>query len=54
MFWNRIKTYYMNHPRTRRPDAFGGDVDLVEDTLDRLSAHADNESATDALDELKS
>jgi hypothetical protein len=29
-FWNKIKTYYVNRPRTRRPDVFGGDLNIVK------------------------
>jgi hypothetical protein len=32
---------------------FGGDLNIVEDALDRLPAHPDNKTATDAFDEMK-
>ncbi|KAJ7216980.1 Endonuclease/exonuclease/phosphatase, partial [Mycena pura] len=53
-FWNEIKNYYMNHPRQRKPDVFGGDLNVVEDPLDRLPAHPDSKTATNAFDVMKS
>jgi exonuclease III len=53
-FWKKIEDFYVTHPRTRRPDVFGGDTNIVEDAMDRLPSHQDNKNATDALDKLKS
>jgi exonuclease III len=52
-FWREIKAYYVGHPNIRRPDMMGGDTNIVEDALDRLPSHPDNNNAVSALDELK-
>ncbi|KAJ7235977.1 DNase I-like protein [Mycena rebaudengoi] len=46
-FWTDIR-------ETRRPDLMGGDMNVVEDPIDRLPAHPDANAAVTALDELKS
>jgi hypothetical protein len=52
-FWPAIQQWFESHPRTRKPDVLGGDTNFVEDTLDRLPAHEDPDSAVSAFDSLK-
>ncbi|KAJ7108889.1 hypothetical protein C8R43DRAFT_905186, partial [Mycena crocata] len=52
-FWVEIKEWFIAHPQTRRPDLMGGDMNIVEDGIDRVPAHPDNQAAVTALDELK-
>ncbi|KAJ7247771.1 hypothetical protein C8J57DRAFT_1080656, partial [Mycena rebaudengoi] len=54
-FWIEIKTWFIDHPRVRRPDIFGGDMNIVESGIDRLPAHVDvrDSRAMEALDDLK-
>ncbi|KAJ7267500.1 hypothetical protein C8J57DRAFT_1616429 [Mycena rebaudengoi] len=54
-FWIEIKTWFIDHPRVRRPDIFGGDMNIVESGIDRMPAHVDvrDSGAMEALDDLK-
>jgi exonuclease III len=52
-FWKKIKQFYTERPRLPRPDVLCGDTNFVEDAIDRLPAHPDSKTATDAFDELK-
>ncbi|KAJ7172880.1 hypothetical protein C8R43DRAFT_874043 [Mycena crocata] len=53
-FWLDIKKFLVNNPSVRKPDTMGGDLNIVEDDIDRLPAHGDAAFAVAALDELKS
>ncbi|KAJ7044016.1 Endonuclease/exonuclease/phosphatase [Mycena alexandri] len=53
-FWNDIRKWFENHPRAPKPGVFGGDLNLVEDPIDRLPSRGDSQAAVSALDELKS
>jgi exonuclease III len=52
-FWIDIKEWYEAHPRVKRPDLFGGDLNVVEDAIDRLPSRPDPDAPVSALDELK-
>jgi exonuclease III len=52
-FWKDIREWYETHPRVRRPDLFGGDLNIVEDPIDRLPTRPDPDAPVSALDELK-
>ena len=41
------------NPHIRKPDIMAGDTNIVEEAIDRLPIHKDNENATDTLDSLK-
>jgi exonuclease III len=51
-FWNTIKDYFEQNPN-KKPDIMAGDFNMVEDSLDRLPTHNDQEDTTEALDSLK-
>ncbi len=51
-FWNTIKDYFEQNPN-KKPDIMAGDFNMVEDSLDRLPTHNDQEDTTEALDNLK-
>ncbi|KAK7007352.1 Endonuclease/exonuclease/phosphatase, partial [Favolaschia claudopus] len=52
-FWKKIKVWFVAHPNVR-PTLLGGDTNLVEDAIDRLPSHEDNNSAVLAFQDLKS
>ncbi|KAJ3931031.1 MAG: hypothetical protein NXY57DRAFT_1049181 [Lentinula lateritia] len=52
-FWLKIRDFFVQHPRIRKPDFMLGDYNMVEEPLDRLPARNDQTAVTDALDELK-
>ncbi|KAJ7487493.1 hypothetical protein B0H11DRAFT_2408084 [Mycena galericulata] len=52
-FWKQIKNWFVAHPTVRKPDILGGDTNFVEDPIDRLPAHPDSTSATEAFEDLK-
>ncbi|KAK0502754.1 hypothetical protein EDD18DRAFT_1063888 [Armillaria luteobubalina] len=52
-FWRRIHNFYERNPQVPHPDIMGGDMNIVEDPIDRLPAKADTEEAVLALDALK-
>ncbi|KAJ7260238.1 Endonuclease/exonuclease/phosphatase, partial [Mycena rebaudengoi] len=52
-FWTAIKEWFVRHPRVRKPDVMGGDMNVVEDGLDRLPTSNDPSSPVEALDDLK-
>ncbi|KAJ7244522.1 hypothetical protein C8J57DRAFT_1438426 [Mycena rebaudengoi] len=52
-FWGDIKDWFIRHPRVRKPDIMGGDMNVVEDGIDRLPASNDPSSPVVALDDLK-
>ena len=51
-FWIRLKAFFEQNP-TKKPDILAGDFNMVEDAIDRLPAHSDQEDTAEALDELK-
>ncbi|KAJ7244520.1 hypothetical protein C8J57DRAFT_1082995 [Mycena rebaudengoi] len=53
-FWKTIKDWLISHPNVRKPNIMGGDMNIVEDGLDRLPAHTGDDVAVIALGELKS
>ncbi|KAJ7150052.1 hypothetical protein C8R43DRAFT_887503, partial [Mycena crocata] len=53
-FWLDIKQFLIENPGVRKPDTMGGDLNVVEDDIDRMPAHGDADAAVAALDELKS
>ncbi|KAK0459911.1 Endonuclease/exonuclease/phosphatase [Armillaria novae-zelandiae] len=52
-FWRKISNFYDRNPQVPHPDIMGGDMNIVEDSIDRLPAKEDAEDAVLALDELK-
>ncbi|KAK0494944.1 hypothetical protein EDD18DRAFT_1058202, partial [Armillaria luteobubalina] len=52
-FWRKISDFYDRNPQVPHPDIMGGDMNIVEDSIDRLPAKEDAEEAVLALDELK-
>ncbi len=53
LFWAKIREYFETHHDTPAPDIVLGDMNVVEEPIDRLPMHADSEAATDELDNLK-
>ncbi|KAJ6485451.1 hypothetical protein C8R47DRAFT_980237, partial [Mycena vitilis] len=53
-FWKDIKQFLVDNPGVRKPDAMGGDHNIVEEATDRIPAHEDSAAAVAALDSLKS
>ncbi|KAJ4466438.1 hypothetical protein C8J55DRAFT_439915, partial [Lentinula edodes] len=53
-FWLKMRDFFIQHPRIRKPDFMVGDCNMVEEPLDRLPARNDHTAMVDALDELKS
>ncbi|KAJ7605533.1 Endonuclease/exonuclease/phosphatase, partial [Mycena polygramma] len=51
-FWGDLKAYFVAHP-TQKPDLLGGDLNMVEDGIDRNPAKADNNGPVEAFDDLK-
>ncbi|KAF8067089.1 Endonuclease/exonuclease/phosphatase, partial [Lyophyllum atratum] len=52
-FWKTIEDYFVSHPNTK-VDVMAGDFNVVEDLIDRLPMRLDPETATEALESLKS
>ncbi|KAJ7289805.1 Endonuclease/exonuclease/phosphatase, partial [Mycena rebaudengoi] len=52
-FWRTIKAWFETHPNVRHPDVLGGDINMVEDPIDRLPSRSDNNGPVEAFDELK-
>ncbi|KAJ3846657.1 hypothetical protein EV368DRAFT_77007 [Lentinula lateritia] len=38
-FWLKMRDFFIQHPRIRKPDFMVGDCNMVEEPLDRLPAH---------------
>ena len=51
-FWIKLEDYFEQNPN-KKPDIMAGDFNMVEDSIDRLPAHSDQEDTTEALDNLK-
>lgn len=51
-FWDDLNLHYSGPGRTR-PDIMLGDLNIVEDSLDRIPGHPDSISATTALQSLR-
>ncbi|KAF4615476.1 hypothetical protein D9613_003370 [Agrocybe pediades] len=52
-FWQQLANYYAQHP-SHKPDVMAGDLNMVEDSIDRLPMRMSDPQATvDALDYLK-
>lgn len=52
-FWRKIKEFFENHPRIRKPDIMLGDFNMVEDAIDRNPPHCDSHQQSQDLMELK-
>ncbi|KAE9383917.1 DNase I-like protein, partial [Gymnopus androsaceus JB14] len=52
-FWNKIEIFYEEHPRIMKPNIMLGNLNMVEEPLDRLPARRDASSITEAFDDLK-
>jgi exonuclease III len=52
-FWKDIEAYFNTHPDLQKPDIMGGDLNMVEDAIDRLPMHEDAFNQVEALDNLK-
>ncbi|KAJ3803759.1 hypothetical protein F5876DRAFT_54159, partial [Lentinula aff. lateritia] len=52
-FWDKIREFFVTHPRIKKPDFMLGDTNFVEEPLDCLPARNDPTAITDAFDELK-
>ncbi|KAJ7138980.1 hypothetical protein C8R44DRAFT_867151 [Mycena epipterygia] len=53
-FWKDIKEFFIKNPGVRKPEAMGGDMNVVEDDIDQLPAHTDPDATVSELDSLKS
>ncbi|KAJ7646302.1 Endonuclease/exonuclease/phosphatase, partial [Mycena polygramma] len=56
-FWKTIREFFEtneNNPNVPRPDLMGGDMNMVEDGIDRLPAHSDPNDPVIEMDLLKS
>jgi len=51
-FWTELNNFFEQFPN-KKPDLMAGDFNMVEDPLDRLPSHSDQEDTTEALDNLK-
>ncbi|KAF9487812.1 DNase I-like protein [Pleurotus eryngii] len=51
--WGKITDYFVNHPRIKRPNVMMGDLNMVEDAIDRYSMHMDNRTQVQVLNNLK-
>ncbi|KAJ4483023.1 hypothetical protein C8J55DRAFT_488543 [Lentinula edodes] len=52
-FWKKIQEFFTRNPRIQKPDFVLGDMNVVEEPLDRLPARSDPGVITEAFDELK-
>lgn len=52
-FWNELYEHWRNSHRLSKPTFMLGDMNVVEDAVDRLPAHSDLNIATNALTNLK-
>lgn len=52
-FWKAIWEFFERHPNIELPDYFAGDMNIVEDAIDRLPARNDPDTAVAELDQLK-
>lgn len=52
-FWKKIKDFFENNPRITKPDIVLGDLNMVEEPLDRNPIREDPSTVTDAFDDLK-
>ncbi|KAK7034088.1 hypothetical protein R3P38DRAFT_2518924, partial [Favolaschia claudopus] len=53
LFWKTLREFFEQNPHLK-PDIFGGDMNVVEEAIDRLPSHKDSEEAVMELDLLKS
>ncbi|KAJ7123585.1 hypothetical protein C8R44DRAFT_735226 [Mycena epipterygia] len=49
-FWEALRNYFRLNPGVPRPDMMAGDMNIVEEAIDRLPCHTDLEPATTQLD----
>ncbi|KAJ7126044.1 Endonuclease/exonuclease/phosphatase [Mycena epipterygia] len=49
-FWEALRDYFRLNPGVPRPDMMAGDMNIVEEAIDRLPCHTDPEPATTQLD----
>ncbi|KAE9394275.1 hypothetical protein BT96DRAFT_756146, partial [Gymnopus androsaceus JB14] len=52
-FWGKIEDFYDRHPRIKKPNILLGDLNMVEEPLDRLPACSDPTAITSSFDSLK-
>lgn len=52
-FWRNLKDFWSQKSNRPKPQIFLGDMNLVEDVLDRMPVHEDNQAAVSAIMELK-
>ncbi|KAJ3911917.1 hypothetical protein F5877DRAFT_54765, partial [Lentinula edodes] len=52
-FWKKVQEFFTRNPRIQKPDFVLGDMNFVEEPLDRLPARSDPGVITEAFDELK-
>ncbi|KAI0746605.1 Endonuclease/exonuclease/phosphatase [Daedaleopsis nitida] len=52
-FFERVREFYLAHPRVLRPSMMAGDFNNVEDVVDRLPVGGEGDSSVTALDDLK-
>ncbi|KAK0496143.1 Endonuclease/exonuclease/phosphatase, partial [Armillaria luteobubalina] len=51
-FFSSLYNFFVEHPEWR-PDYMGGDLNFVEDAIDQISMHSDDEEVCTAFDKLK-
>ncbi|KAJ7256842.1 hypothetical protein B0H12DRAFT_986678, partial [Mycena haematopus] len=49
-FWKKIREFFEDNPTVPKPDMMAGDMNIVEEALDRLPCHTDSIPATTQLD----
>ncbi|KZP13622.1 DNase I-like protein [Athelia psychrophila] len=52
-FWGKLTTHYSAQRHRDHPEIMLGDLNLVEDSIDRIPAHPDNTAATTELQTLR-
>ena len=52
-FWKQIREFFQNNPAIPKPDYMAGDMNMVEDDIDRLPCRPDPEETTTEMDLLK-
>jgi exonuclease III len=52
-FWKEIRTFYQGVDQDKKPSIIAGNMNMVEDAIDRLPVHTDDHRAVDSLNRLK-
>ncbi|KAJ3816214.1 hypothetical protein F5880DRAFT_1494509 [Lentinula raphanica] len=52
-FWKSIRVFFEHHPRIQKPEFMLGDLNMVEEALDRLPSRLECNSVMDSFDDLK-